>query len=502
MRGSAKRKSFLKIDLCFGCKYPMLSRGYLNEKEAAGISLFLAVILAALLLTNFVLLAGAKNHLLILKAGTKLEQEAERGLSLYNLNLFEDYGLWGMDEALAAYLIENPDVMASFSEIEGCREFHYELSEALWAPMSLKKQIQSFMSARFPAAVAEQLFSVLKNFKTGSASAELKEMENVLQEKELQKGFSDFTSYLEELPEEGEGLGTEASEEKSDAEGNQVDALTFLLMRALQEQIQEATATAIELGVETGGSAVTSQNLFSYLNQAHELLDFNTSATYDKLALNEYALRMFPAQVHVEGLPEDYPLAKSLRGKTLFKTVENEGLSLESLITGERREAAEQKIKSYVFMLRFLAHNVGILMNQKKMADYRSTATTVSLVISAASLGRFSIPPESLVYVIVCVAALKNAGEDVKDLLAGESVPYLPQHEQMKFPSYYHDYLRLFLLTISEEDLLRRLCQNLKAEFGKEFYCSITVGMEWQSPYFKEMKEDFVTRRQYAVYKE
>lgn len=480
----------------------MIRRGRLRKKEAAGISLFLAVIFSALLLTNLVLLAGAKNHFHILQAGTKLEQEAERALSLYDLYLFDHYGLWGMAEDLEKHLAGHSDVRASFSEIEGCRGYSYELSGMLWQPMALKKQIRQFMTIRFPAAMAEQLFSVLKSFKAASAASELTTMEAALQKPELQKGFSDLNTYLEELPEELEQPSAESEEEETESEEQEMDALTFLLMRALQAQMQEATAAAVEFGVETAGSAVTSRNVFSYLSQAQSFLDFDTGTTYDRLALNEYVLRMFPARVHGSDLDEDYPLTKSLRGKRLTREEAKEHLSLESLITGDRRAIAERKITSYLFMLRFLVQSVGILTNQGKMAECRGTATTVSLVVSAASLGHFNIPAEALLYAIVCIAALKNASEDVNDLSEGKSVPYIPQHESMKLPSYYHDYLRLFLLTLSEEELLNRLCQTLKKESGKDVYTSVSVRMDWKSPYFPEMEEIFKTRRQYALYKE
>ena len=172
------------------------------------------------------------------------------------------------------------------------------------------------------------------------------------------------------------------------------------------------------------------------------------------------------------------------------------------LITGKPVKEAEKSVKDSIWLMRFLCNVSSILGNNEKMSLYRKTANILSLAVVVASAGKIQLPPEALTYSIVTFIGMKEAGEDVQNLLKGEAVLFLPYTEKLRIKTHYHDYLRILLLTLPEEGVLERICSSLKEHFGENHYTTVSVELDWQSPYFSKMQEKFATRRSYVVYQE
>ena len=474
-------------------RVPRLSGGdMLKKQEAAGISLFFACIMISLLLLNIIVLGGAKNLLLQTQAGNKLEQETERALSLYDVKLYSQYGLWGMHEKLAEWLAENEDVEESFRDIDGAGDYAFALSDPLLEPLALQEQINAFMKPRFPLVLAEQLLIFMKQIQGGVQNQELALMDDQLAETQNNIGVSEFSDYLDTVK---DNEVDETSENLPSSGG-----LTVQVLSALKKELQDGLASGISLGGEQEGSAVEAENIFQLLADAQAMMDFEVGTGYERLGLNEYALRMFPAQVHVEGLAGDYPITESLRGHALEKDLNKTNLSVEFLLTGAKSREAEQKVRNKLYLIRLACQIGSILGNKEKMELYRKTAEILALAIAVVSIGEVSIPPEAITYSIVGIIGLKEAAEDTKKLIKGEAAALLPYTENMKTATRYHDYLRLMLMTVPQEQLLERLCVSIKEDFGSAFYISANLELDWSSPYFAEMHEVFTLRRSYAVY--
>lgn len=462
-------------------------------REKAGISLLLASIIIGLLLVNLIVLAGGKNMLLISQVGTKMEQEAERALSMYNSKLYKHYGLWGMPETVDTFLVDHADVKRSIKDIEGVKGITFSGSEGLWEPFAMKTQIDAFMKARFPVVLATQTLDLLKQLKRGVHSQDINLMQSSILKSENSKAIGEFSSYLENVKD------LEPSSE-SDTKAS-FNELTLEVLSALKKEMQSGLASSIDLETSTDVRQVDAESIFTLLNDAQAFMEFETNASYQKLALNEYALHMFPTQIHTSSLSSSYPITHSLRGFSLLNN-EDKKLSLEHLITGKPVKEAEKSVKDSIWLMRFLCNVSSILGNNEKMSLYRKTANILSLAVVVASAGKIQLPPEALTYSIVTFIGMKEAGEDVQNLLKGEAVLFLPYTEKLRIKTHYHDYLRILLLTLPEEGVLERICSSLKEHFGENHYTTVSVELDWQSPYFSKMQEKFATRRSYVVYQE
>lgn len=460
-----------------------------SRTDRASLSLFFAVIMAGLLLSNLIVLAGGKNMLLQSQVAVKLEQEAERLLSLFDADLYKQYGLWGMPENVSGFYREAQEVKVSYRETEGVEAYTVKLEEPLFKPLTLETQIHAFMKKRYPLVLAEQSLELLQQMQATTAGGELQELKQVLEKDRDQAKVAEFSSYLEAVREKG--LEEDASQE----------TLTAQVLQGLKEAAQEGLAAEIRLAEGETVDRIDAPSLLNLITSAQNLLNYETGSNYERLTLNEYALRMFPAQIHQKQLSRDYPVSESLRAIPLQRS-SNKYDSLEYLLTGLEREKAEERVSDYLFLLRFLSRVSGILANQEKMSLYRNTAAILSLAVGVASGGKVSLPPETLTYSIVSIVGLKEAADDRAALLKGESVELLPYQKKWRLPVNYHDYLRLMLLAVPRENLLERLCQSFSEIYPSAHYTGLILSLNWQSPYFATMQEKFSLERRYAVYEE
>lgn len=473
-------------------------------REEAGLSLFFASVMLALLSLNLILLYGGRNALLQQQAALKMEQEAERALSCYSSPLYERYGLWGMRADLAAELRASADVARSLNELEGAEAVDFELYAPLEERAALKTQITAFMAPRLPLTAAEEALSLFRAARAEAGQADLSEIKEVLGRARTAQGFRDLASFIGTLPPAGEALPAALPPDgglSPAGGGGRLSRAQRALLEALRSGLQEAAAAELDLGAGAGEEALEPPALLALLSEGEALLTLRAEGALGRLAINEYALRMFAAGTHTAALDEDYSPRLSLRGKPLTREGAAPRESVEFLIKGGERERAERGVARDLALLRFVLRLGSAAASPQKMAEYRRSAAILSLAVMLASAGKVKLEGETLAYALLIVDALKQALADLRLLLDGERVALLPDQPSVKLSLNYHDYLRLFLLQLDEALLLERLAAALGELEGCRYFTGVRLQLRWSSPYWRD-EQVFATERRYALYAE
>ena len=87
---------------------------------------------------------------------------------------------------------------------------------------------------------------------------------------------------------------------------------------------------------------------------------------------------------------------------------------------------------------------------------YRLAARGFVAGIAVISLGTIVLPPEPFEYLMLIARAVADGSRDVNRLRRGYGVSFRPG-ERSSVILYYHDYLLLFMLVQSEEEILSRM---------------------------------------------
>lgn len=479
-----------------------------SERHGLGsISLFLALILLALIACEWLLIRGARQRDDELRVRALAAHEADRQLAAYDSRLFENYGLLAVSEAKLPP-IPGPWATREMAAIGGQFALERKLTAPLADPEVLDAQIRAYMEPLYPELLRGSLFT---------------DMLTVF------RGLKDFRSLGEESVSEFGGLADFAALMSSDVIqslwlGVRDWGLRFLNREAEPQPTEPAdTADAVDMGEETlmtTGEALTESEsaeasdlltrIFSAQGHSGTIAElgvdpeacggssFASAAALlerslesvrgagelipGRLLLASYGLHMFSHWPHIHGA-KDYPVERNLRGKKLRNLELENRLEVEHLAFGSDNQAVA-RASSFASLLgiRLALNTVSDLLSPTQMAKHGRRARILSLAIMVASAGEVSLEPELLRYVLLFVEAQLEALADTVKLVRGQAVKLLPHQSQFGIATHYSDYMYLFLLAVPEASLLQRIAGRIETNLGRSFHTTLSLELHWLDP--------------------
>lgn len=444
-----------------------------------GASVFLCIILSAVILSESVLYFGARKRGLESDLLRCMRLQSGQILAEYDKFLLECYGLYSVDSED----INTNIIMACFPDNAASPQ------AVPIRPMTsedLKAAVCDYMKVRLPASAAAGILEILQEI-FGQVS------ESGIFEKNSQSGSSRWvpilTGILENKDKWGEVIATALSLLKAvDAEGALADIEEFA--DSLRQTAERKSALFVqgdpdvkELNPE--GLAGVSGILEHYLNP--ELPD-----AVDSLLVNAYAASFFDSMLSMTGEGESRQAEVNLLGipyETVHK--DNHG-DLEYILTGIDNEILSfSAVKMLIADVRILVNIASGLADEQKMSKAEEIAGVLSAAIAAVSAGAVVVDPEILQYLVLYVWSAGQAYIETLSLVAGKSIPLI-EHSAIKdndvlkrlLMTEYRDYVCFFLLAVPEEWKLSRMLEVLKRDSSGEIFTGISISVDYRGNRF------------------
>lgn len=453
-----------------------------------GATIFLCIILSAVILTEGVLYYAARLRGSEADLARCMRIQISQILCNYNRPLLENYGLYGLDEASV-----NTQVFdACFS---GKEDFALTANPyALITTEDLRMGITDYMQIRMPAIASNEILSrfkgvfreiressVFKKAKTLESSPWLGYVKNFLGQKEKWSNvISSVLSAAEVI--DISGKLSELEEFSSSIQQEMARNTTLYL--------QGESATDISEGI------LNPDNLSKIMSYADSYMNFELPDIADALMINEYATASFDSKVeYIKDGDAKEPEANFL-GVPFSDIHGNNRADLEYLLTGIDNEFVSfNAAKILIYDMRIIVNLGTYLVDSEKMKKAKEIAEILSTGISLISAGTVTIDPEALQFIVLYVWALEQGFADLVKLTGGESIVLfdhsaLAEHTMLEdaLLTDYRDYLGLFLLTVPVDWKLSRILTLLKKDCGGELYKGVSLSMDYRGSSF--MMED------------
>jgi hypothetical protein len=485
------------------------------SRKVGAVTLFFCLItgiICSLLLICFKSAAERSDETEMIRAG---QAAADVSLAAYDLDLLENFGIWGLDNKRittdAFYALANTRLQAA--------DVYIESAGNVFAQDYLLNQITSFMQVRAPAGwinrfaaelrtAGESVGGIHQENRSISSSGQLKNIfENEMPD------IDEIMDFQMQMQEQMYKLIPYNLTISSVREG-----LKWILspiikpLEEFSEDLFEEVVTSIfedclpvypeDFGLET--SIVASGTVPDFLNPAviaalsaavDSLIKPAANLEWEKLLLMEYCISCFPARItsYDFNAPEQIEL-KSPSGEAhdslVYLQNSNDDLKtgkkvkrvneLEKIITNEDDgEKAVKRIEGNILMLRSIIRMLETITDQSRLEEYRPAAGMLSACITAASAGSVYIDTETLVWILAVADAVRMGVQDTEDLVSGKRVALWTYHDESTIELVYHDYLRMFLLAVPQDELLESIGKQIRNLLPGEYASAVAVNMTW-----------------------
>ncbi len=394
-------------------------------------------------------------------------------LSLYNRELLERYGLWGLTNASLPF----NDLMQAYQELETQEEKF--LLEAPLRGELLERKIIEFTRGRIHLSFIDELMELYDNFNAISQLITENDIPNTLEKiKEiLPKIPSDKADKM--LPSSSDKLKYDIAEGNAGNEIDEIENIEELKNFFLEiDGLGELDASNFFEGFEIG--FINKENLISslvfLLENTLEIFNQEDSSGINSLLINEYILYQFVSATRgPDAKTEAGKNFISFSGKALKSYTHSERFEAEKILLGTNGEYATLlRLSQLLTGTRLIMHYIPQIINESHMKGHLAKASILSSVIAALSLGTVIIEPQSLAYLLALIPAFVGSLKDIRSLVKGEKIPLYPDKSLplSKYEVDYIDHLRFFALFTNEErkiaSLEKYLFQNVKGEFFTE----------------------------------
>ena len=441
-----------------------------------------------------------------LAVGASVQKQCDVSLSLYDRQLWQDYGLHGMPEQAA-----NTDVLFLMLPEISQDSWNVEPLDPIWDTKQLELGIHGFMKTRLVSSVISDLFARVRQFSapfegqdnipslpendghTWSASSSATLLTNYSRDGTLASLITEVVDTYEDRREDIQGVDLESSDESM--ERKHLDELQW--MHSQTQELEELLNEAV--GSEGLGSlSFLAEGVSELLLSAQQPLD----GIYGSLALREYTLGMLTHRCSLHELDREEAPSRgvNLRGLAFSSGRRHQGAEVEIIIS-EKEESADalKYVENRVIALRVLFNLIGILGNEQRMNRYQIQAAIISGVITALTLGYVAIPPEAIQAGLVLAASYRAGKKDGKQLFEGKTVPLLPHTgRETMLQTVYEDYLRLLLLAKSDDVILQQVATCIQSNLGgAQFGSGVRVAVHLSEG---EQLREYAVEKRYLAY--
>lgn len=445
-----------------------------------GASIFLCIILSAVILTQGTLYYAARLRGYEAELNRCLRLQLSQILCNYNEALLENYGLYGVD----ASSVNTKIFDACFSGGDGA--VLVAQPSSILTTDDLRTGISDYMQIRMPAAMSGEILSRIKGVcreikgcsmftraTDADSSAWLGYVKDFLAQKDK---WSDVISKVV------------SAVEVIDVTGKMKELEDF--SSSLQKTLERSATLNLQGGStkDSTGNILNPEGLSVIMGYVDSYMNFELPNVTDAIMINEYAVSFFDSEVE-NFQDEDTKKPESNLLGVPFSDIHgsNRG-DLEYLLSGSDNELISfAAAKVLIGDIRLIINFGTYLLDQEKMNRAKEIAAILSEAVAVASLGTVVADPEILQFVVLYVWALGQALSDVFSLINGKSI-ILFEHSAINdntiledaLMTNYRDYLGLLLMAVPLEWKLSRILTILKKDCGSELYTGVSLSTEYR----------------------
>jgi len=451
------------------------------------ITIFLCIILSAVILLESVYVAGAyqrKREVLLTEA---VSHQVEQALSQFDRNYLDWFGIYALTHVDGATSVF--DQMTQ--KLDGA-QYTYELCDP-FCNADLRKCISEYMRLRGVAfagnALLERLGISIKEItdnggKSGSGISKwLPSFQSFLKNKNATKAvLAKVKSYASIV---------NLDEKLEDVED---------FLDGARETWEQKSSAVLEMGDSSVSISMFDPSSVSSLTHLFDsYMDVDLPGWADRLILNEYAADQFDSLVPAYETETGYEIETNMVGIPFAAMHGGNEADLEYLLTGSDQEWVNTLMaKNFILGARLVLNMGAFCMDKAKKSKAFGIAEVIVVMLAILSMGTIILDPATVQYFVLFIMAYVRAFSDMRKLIKGKSVPLFYNDAFQKSmgefaQSKYRDYFRFALLLVPEEKLVTRMRKVIERDAVLPMFTSVRgVG---------EMNESrFVVERGYEIY--
>lgn|GEM_PF-982072 len=456
------------------------------------LSLLFLIILPVTMLILFSFFANAqvdRDELDFIRA---CQNELDLTLADYDRQLWNEFGLWGTDINKLNQNNEfiSKSYMGSSNYMPYVYDTNIEMKHDLSDNQQFKKQILRHMSYRAPALLIDEIIDRYSNYSnlnnnlslvsTNNLGSELVDPEKI--QKNPENYLGDISELDVEIPKQESSDDETESQELTEEEQNE---LSSKAMELLGDKISEAKSLLIPVyessGTDIPANPLDPNSISTITSHLDSILVNNETPVLDSVLISEYLFNYYT--MHCS------QLELNTGKKTL---VTPDGRKHQTLIDAGRKHEIEQIVfneddpekayktaKNYISGICFSYHLIDCMTDQVKQNIYFAEAIVLSGAIALASLGGVVIDPEPLSYLFMLIDVCIKTHRDVKQVISGKMINLKFSDIDIKLN--YKDFMRMFLLTKSEDALLEGMTRIREKTIPKQFAVSFVLSGNFEN---------------------
>ena len=432
-----------------------------NRTKHGASSVFLAIIMSALILVECTFVAFVWNLDYALSVNTALKTQIDSILSDYNRQLFDVYGIY----AFTKNEIDD-ECFYKALEINGLESGAtlYVMSRKKFTTDDLKKAINSYYWYRGSGISVKTIVDKYSQLLLG------------LDETGIMARIGEFmespaAGYLSDIIK-----GSESAEEWIGKAGDVLNLEELVEEAADLNLLKSDYRDAIEdFELDIDLDIADWENLLETMSDLESIMDDlgdSSDPVMSKLFIAHYCSHNFDCFFAPEG-------DASITG-TEFKSIHGDRKSdSEYIITG--LEGVPGTLAVHFFMTRILV--LSNILKDYANEEFRNTMMVLGEIISAIILvvseGCADIDPRLIAAGLTYICAIVQSMKDAIQIGMGKSVVIFEYEDYEMVIFDYRDFLNLFCLLVPEEDLLERSHEILRRDYGK-LYKGVTLEADFR----------------------
>lgn len=453
-------------------------------RRGGGASIFLCIILSAVILTEGVLYFAARVRGYEAELSRCMRLQISQILCSYNEDLLENYGLYGLDSSSVNTQIFD----ACFTGKDEVQMAVVPLG--IMTASDLQSGISDYMRIRMPAVTSGEIISRFKSICTEIEGCDLFKKAAGAKSSAWLGYVKDFLGQKEKWSGIIDSVVSAAS--VIDTSGRLKDLEEF--SKSFQKTLQKSATLSLqgESGSGIYKEILDPDSLSDVMEYVDKYMDYDLPDIADSLLINEYAVSFFDSKIEsIKDGEEESPEANLLG--IPYSTIHSTNTTdLEYILTGiENEYFSFGAAKILICNMRTIVNFGTYLVDSEKMNKAREISEVLSTAIAAASVGTIYVDPQVLQFVVLYVWALGQAFADVIKLINGESIPIFdhsalsdnPLLEEVLMTDY-RDCVGIFLVAVPMDWKLSRILKILNRDCGCQLYTGVCLSAQYRGSQF------------------
>jgi Family of unknown function (DUF5702) len=461
---------------------------FVSYGRQGSITIFLCIILAALVLTESILWTAAARRAAEGDLERSMRLQLQHTLSGWNEEILEYYGLYAVDESR----FDSSVLTSCFCDDDTITVLLSPTSEM--TAEAIRLGAVRFILMRFPALFASEIISRLSII--GDIVSD-----STLYTSITGDGSSDWMSYLETfIGEKDKWVQTIESVleavETVDITGTTEKVSSFL--QTLQSVAERGGTSFLQQGGEV--SDVLDLSKISDVMKSYDRLSRSDLPDFvDNVLLSTYVASFFDSRLVTLQTDDEDRVETNVFGDAFEDLHTVNKPDMEYVVSGVEDENISRYITATMVLdVRFVINLAMNILDKEKNTTALEIAGVLSSIISILSAGTVDIPPEYLKYVVLYIWSIADTFSDGMKLMRGDSVPlftskYLEKNSLLQdaLDTNYRDYVGIALLLIPNEWKSTRMETIIRRDAGGAMYSGVSVTVQYQDrQYYSEDSYD------------